>query len=147
MARTPIPTWSFAVAVVRRGDRFLLVQEARHGQTWYLPAGRVEPGETLEEGARRETLEEAGVPIEPVGLLRMQYTPIGDGHARLWVAFLAVAVDDTPPKSKADHHSLQAGWFTLDELARLPLRGPEVVELCQEVARGLPAAPLDRLRR
>ena len=41
MARTPIPTWCFAIVVVRRGDQFLLVQERSHGQPWYLPAGRV----------------------------------------------------------------------------------------------------------
>ena len=47
MSRTPSATWFFALVVVRRGDRFLLVHERKHGQTWYLPAGRVEPGETL----------------------------------------------------------------------------------------------------
>src|SRR4051812_25175444 len=63
MAREPIPTWFFALVVVRKGDRFLLVQEHEHGQLWYLPAGRVEPGEGLCAAALRETLEESGVPV------------------------------------------------------------------------------------
>ena len=42
MPREAIPTWFFAIVVVRRGDRFLLVHERKHGQLWYLPAGRVE---------------------------------------------------------------------------------------------------------
>lgn len=34
---------------------------------WYLPGGAVDPGETVEEGARRELLEESG--ITPTGPL------------------------------------------------------------------------------
>lgn len=74
MAREPIPTWCFAVVVVRRGDRFLLVHERKHGQLWYLPAGRVEPGESFATAACRETLEEAGVPIRVTGLIRVEHS-------------------------------------------------------------------------
>jgi phosphatase NudJ len=42
MSREPIPTWYFALVVVVSGDRFLRVHERKHGQLWYLPAGRVE---------------------------------------------------------------------------------------------------------
>jgi len=63
MPRKPIPTWFFALVVVRQGDRFLLVHEAKHGQGWCVPAGRVEPGETLFDAALRETSEETGVPV------------------------------------------------------------------------------------
>ena len=34
------------MAVVRLGRRFLVVRERKHGQGWYLPAGRVEAGES-----------------------------------------------------------------------------------------------------
>jgi phosphatase NudJ len=36
--RVAIPTWFFAVVVVRFGPRFLFVHERKHGQGWYLPA-------------------------------------------------------------------------------------------------------------
>src|SRR5262249_19177094 len=67
MPREPIPTWFFALVVVRKGNQFLVVHERKHGQLWYLPAGRAELGETLLEAARRETLEETG--LEGRGLL------------------------------------------------------------------------------
>lgn len=35
---------------------------------WDLPAGYLDPGESFETGARRETLEEAGVEVELVAL-------------------------------------------------------------------------------
>lgn len=46
--------------------------------------------------------------------------------ARVRVVFLARPADATPPKSVPDEHSLEARWVTLDELASLPLRSPEL---------------------
>jgi len=128
MPRDPVPTWSFVLAVVRRGHHYLLVQEAKHGQGWYLPAGRVEPHESLVAAVHRETLEEAGVPIVLDGLLRVERVVRGEGGVRLRVIFAAHPADDTPPKSVADEESLRAGWFTLEEAAGLPLRGDDVLE-------------------
>ena len=108
MTREPIPTWVFALVIVRKGDRFLVVHERKHGQLWYLPAGRIEPGETLAQGARRETLEETGVPVEIDGILRVEHTPHPKGTARLRVLFTAHPVDDTPPKTQPDEESLEA---------------------------------------
>jgi phosphatase NudJ len=142
MAREPIPTWFFSLVVVRDGDRFLVVHEAKHGQRWYLPAGRAEAGETLAGAALRETLEETGVPVVLEGLLKLQHTPAVD-CARVRALFLARPADDRAPKSEADEHSLEARWVTLDELARLPLRGPEVLAIFRWVAEGAPVYPLD----
>ncbi len=136
MSRTPIPTWYFALVVVRLGRRFLLVQERKHGQRWYLPAGRVEPGETFQQAAVRETREESGIPIVLEGIVRVEHTPSESGSARCRVVFVARPADDTPPKSVADGESLGAGWFTLDEIARLPLRGDEVYALFEHIADG-----------
>ena len=144
MARSPIPAQCFALTVVRRGDRFLLVQERKYEQTWYLPAGRVDPGETFGEAARRETLEEAGIPVRLDGVLRVEHSPLPDG-IRLRVFFLAHPEDDRPPKRNADYESLGAAWVALDELDRFPLRGAEVRALLRYVAGGGPVFPLGLL--
>lgn len=56
-----------AVGVIcLRGDEVLLIrrgQPPRLGE-WSLPGGRVEPGETLRQAARRELTEETGVTAE-----------------------------------------------------------------------------------
>jgi len=59
-----------AGARVTHEGRLLLVREARAPETWVLPGGGHEPGETFAETARREVWEEAGVDCEVTGLWR-----------------------------------------------------------------------------
>src|SRR5216684_2915660 len=144
MARDPIPTWFFAVVVVRRADRFLLVRERTHGQLWYLPAGRAEFGETLQAAACRETMEEAGVAITLTGVLRIEHSLIVGG-ARIRAIFIGEPADDRPPKSEADSESMGAEWVSIDELGNYPLRGPEAEALLRYVASGAPVYQLGLL--
>jgi phosphatase NudJ len=133
------------LVVVRLGRRFLIVQERKHDRLWYIPAGRVEPGESLEEAARREALEETGVPIIPEGILRVQYTASDNGAARLRVIFVARPASDLDPKRVPDHHSLQAKWVTYDELEEHPLRSDEVERIFSYVLRGATIHPVSML--
>jgi 8-oxo-dGTP pyrophosphatase MutT (NUDIX family) len=119
-----IPTTLVVLVVVPHEGRYLVVQE-RDG-TWYLPAGRVEPGENLMAAAIRETAEEAGVLIGLRGVLGFDHQCVA-GSAKLRFAFVGYLGLATPPKSRADHHSLGARWATSAELAALPLRHPEVL--------------------
>ncbi|WP_354634586.1 NUDIX domain-containing protein [Planktothricoides raciborskii] len=141
MSRQPIITFYFVLVVVRYHHRFLLIQEPKYGQNWYFPHGKVDPGETLMAAAVRETLEEGGIPIALDGILRIEHTPVKD-KARFRVIFLAHPLDDTAPKSIADHESLRAGWFCREEMKKLPLRAQEVCEICDYLASGGPIYPL-----
>jgi 8-oxo-dGTP pyrophosphatase MutT (NUDIX family) len=144
MGKEPIAALLFAVAIVRKADRFLLVHERKHGQRWYLPAGRVEPGESFAEAAVRETAEETGVPIRLCGLLRVEHS-ISPGSLRVRVVYYAEPADDTPPKQVPDEESLGAAWVSLDELDRYALRGPDVRDYFEYVARGGVISPLEVL--
>ncbi len=136
-----IPTCFFVKVVVRQGDRYLMVQECKFEQTWHLPAGRAEPGETLVTAALRETLEETGVPIVLDGILRIEHSAHAD-KAFLGAILLAHPVTDTPPKSTPDDESLCAAWFTLEEIIRLPLRERDVLDALRYVAAGGQPSPL-----
>jgi 8-oxo-dGTP diphosphatase len=60
-------------AIVIQESRVLLIQRGQEplkGE-WSLPGGALELGETLEEGVRREVLEETGLVVEPVQLVEL----------------------------------------------------------------------------
>lgn len=139
--RPPTPTWAFAITIVRRDNRFLLVQEDKPGQPWYFPAGLVELGEGFAEAAVRETLEEAGVCVRLTGILKMVHTP-RDDSARLRVVFVAEPLGEATPKSLPDEHSLQARWVASAELGEYLLRGESVRQLIHDLEQGCPIFPL-----
>jgi len=145
MARAPIPSFYFALVVVRRSDEFLLVHERKHGQLWYLPAGRVEAGESFQSAAERETLEEGGIQIRVNGIVRVEHTP-SDVYTRVRVIFTGEPLDDTPPKQVADDESLGAAWVKVKDLGRYPLRGTEVKDLLEYVEDGAPIYPVELIQ-
>lgn len=58
-----------AAAVVTDADRVLLVRRNPDdylGGLWEIPSGKVDPGETIMEAARRETWEETGLTVSSV---------------------------------------------------------------------------------
>lgn len=59
-----------AYCVVLSEDGFLMIRNERRGG-WEMPGGKLEEGETSEEGVVRECLEESGYLVKPVARLNM----------------------------------------------------------------------------
>ncbi|WP_030906608.1 NUDIX hydrolase [Streptomyces sp. NRRL F-5126] len=68
---------SVAAAVIIHDGRVLLVRRrVSEGQlSWQFPAGKVEPGESREQAAVRETREETGLAVSAVKLLGERLHP------------------------------------------------------------------------
>ncbi|NP_001347403.1 8-oxo-dGDP phosphatase NUDT18 isoform 2 [Mus musculus] len=106
-----------------------MIQEAKREcrGTWYLPAGRMEPGETIVEAMQREVKEEAGLLCEPVTLLSVEER----GASWIRFVFLARPTGGVLKTSKdADSESLQAGWYPRVSLPT-PLRAHDVLHLVE----------------
>ena len=79
------PQYKVGVAAIVITDGQILLAKRSYEpwkEYWNLPAGFVEVGETLEEAAARETLEETGMKVEVLGLhkvLTYHDDPRGDG--------------------------------------------------------------------
>ena len=136
----------FSLAVVRENDKYLLVEErVPDGETaWYLPAGGVKSGEDFQKAAVREAQEEAGILIEPLGLLGGDQVVAEDGQTtKIRMVFLGKVVGGSL-KTSPDEESVRAAWFRPDEIQKLRLRDDEVIEWI-EVAEKLKGSPLPLL--
>jgi phosphatase NudJ len=140
MARTPFQAFLFVLVVVHHEGRFLLIQEAKgpNRGKWYLPAGGVQPGESLVEAAIRETYEEAGINIVPKAILWIE----DEGRVYeedLWAGrwrFILRAEPAFPGQAPGDtEDSLDARWLTFEEIQKLPLRSLEVLSILAEAPR------------
>lgn len=135
------------LAVVEHAGRLLLIEEAneRLRGKWNLPGGRAEPGESLSAALVRETREEAGIEVTPSALLYVDHLPAqADDPGRFRFFFLATARTHLP-KSVPDHHSLRAAWFSLSELATLPLRNATVALITQLLTASPSTLPISSL--
>lgn len=112
-------------SVVSHSGRVLLCRRAiepRRG-FWTLPAGYLELGETAEEGARREALEEAEATIRLEGLLAV-YSISRIGQVQL--IFRAGFADAAAPHFAAGPESLEVALFGWDEIPNDDLAFPSV---------------------
>ena len=119
------PRVGFGVMIVRDGQVLLgkrhedLVKASSklHGEgTWTMPGGKLDFGETLEDGAYRETVEETGVKIDKNRLKIVSITNniVTDAHF-VTIGFLAQNFRGEPRVMEPDE-IVEWQWFDLNKL-------------------------------
>ncbi len=101
--------------VIEKDGKYLLVQEAKAScrGKWNLPAGHLDPGETLIEAAKREAKEETGCDVEPVKICQIG-NRVSENDLFVSVIFSAkliredITIDET--------EILDVKWFSYEEI-------------------------------
>lgn len=117
------------MAVIFNNDgEVLMMQEAKSscaGQ-WYLPAGRIEPGEDIDDAIKREVFEETGLEMEPTTLVLVQCA------SKAWFRFVLtgrIVGGTLKTPAQADAESLQAKWVS--DPSQLSLRGNDILPIIE----------------
>ena len=92
-----------------------------YGETWGLPAGKIEEGEDPRQAAIREVEEEVGIKLDPKKLQEVvkSYLDV-DGLRYVFHAF-RVRLDKSPQIRLEPQAHTEAKWLTVDEALKLPL--------------------------
>ncbi len=104
-----------------------------YGETWGLPAGKIEEGEDPRQAAVREVEEEVGIKLDPVTLQEVVkiYLEV-DGLSYVFYAF-RVRLDKAPQIKLEPQAHTEARWLTVEEALKLPLiiGGGEILKYYQ----------------
>ena len=143
--KVPLSSLSFrpsAYGVIVRGDRVIVVNTKSTGK-FSLPGGGVETGEMIEEGLKREILEETGIDVDVRELIHFNenyfyYDPLDEAFQSYQYFFLC------SPKTelKGNHiiEDLEAydpQWMHIDHLDEGNVQGLEmgILPVMQELLR------------
>jgi ADP-ribose pyrophosphatase YjhB (NUDIX family) len=125
--------------IVERENRFLLVYEEADGKKVYnQPAGHLDPNESLETAAVRETLEETGWSVRLTELLGINlYVAPSNGITYFRTTFIAEAISQDTSR-KLDTGIIEAVWLTYDEIVtrKDQLRSPMTLQVIDDYRAG-----------
>ena len=110
--------------ILERDGRVLLARrglEPRKG-CWDLPGGFLQETERAVDGLRREFLEETGLEVEPVELMRIDVEPYAGRHV---FSVTWIVRGEGEPVAADDVDELR--WFGVDELPEMAFPGQNLV--------------------
>lgn len=123
--RNPFPTVD--VVLYREGRGVLLIERRNPPHGWALPGGFIDYGESAEQAAVREALEETGLAVRLTGLLGVYSEPGRDPRFHtLSVAF--TAVDDGDREPQAGDDAGKARFFPLGALPDMAFDHRRIVD-------------------
>src|SRR5271157_4107060 len=99
------------VAVIHEGK--ILLTQREDFETWILPSGDVEDGESLAQAATRETKEETGLDVELTRLVGV-YSWLGNWSSGYRVLFAAKPIGGEIKYQEGE--TIAVEWFSFDKL-------------------------------
>ncbi len=133
--------------VVEKDGKYLLVQEAQEKcrGKWNIPAGHLDPNETIFDAAKREVKEESGFDVELTGVCQIGNQKL-ENDVFVSVVFATKVIGGN---IKFDPNELlDVRWFTYEEIVAMKdqLRMESFVLGTIDNARNGLVAPMDIVR-
>lgn len=96
--RNPLPTVDIVIELAggEGPGPIVLIQRANEPQGWALPGGFVDYGESVEQAAKREALEETGLQVELLALLGVYSQPGRDPRFHTQTTVFAARAEGSP---------------------------------------------------
>lgn len=129
--------------VVEKDNKYLLVQESKpqcYGK-WNIPAGHLDPGESIFDGAKREIKEETNCDVELTGVCGIGNHIVPNGTFAAIVFTTKLLTGTVKPQAG---EILEAKWFSYEEIIAMSdqlRRADWIISAIDFARRG--AAPLD----
>lgn len=132
---TDWPPHITVAALAERDGKFLFVEEEIAGRiVLNQPAGHLEPGETLFDAVRRETLEETGWRVEAVSIVGIYHYRAPDTGITYHRITFAVQPEEHTGRA-LDPIVRAVHWLAPGELAGFTLRSPMVLQSLDDYRR------------
>ena len=135
-------------AVIEKEGKYLLVQEAKEScrGKWNLPAGHLDPGETMADGAKREAKEETGCEVELTGVCQIG-SRVKENEVFASVIFTTKLMREEIEFDSAE--ILDVKWFSYEEILvmRSKIRNEGLLIGAIENARNGVVAPMEIVRQ
>jgi ADP-ribose pyrophosphatase YjhB (NUDIX family) len=112
--RNPIPTVDI---IIENGDKIILIKRKNPPFGWALPGGFVDYGESYEQAAAREALEETGLAVKNLRQFHTYSDPERDTRMHTASTVFIGTADGLPTAGDDAADVAHFGWDELPELA------------------------------
>lgn len=120
-----------SAVIIEENDKILLIKRVKEGQTYFVfPGGQVERGETFEQAAIREALEEIGVIVELEELFFELSFNGQQVYYRAKIIGGKIGTGTGPEYSQPELYSgtFEPVWLAENELTKHDVRPMELIE-------------------
>lgn len=125
---------SIPYRIVAGSPEILLVRPWKDRDVWGIPKGHVDPGETHEQCAIRETREESGLEVELEDCLPECKVDF-KGEKKRVITWIARQVGGELRPQDPDGEIVDVRWFPVDALPRLHVYQAPVINAAVALAR------------
>ncbi len=142
-----------ARAIVIEGDKILVMHRNKEGSKYYtLVGGRVNDGETIEQGLVREIKEETDLDVISYQLVYIELHPAPYNEQYIYLCRVAphgneIAVQDSSEEGIMNKHGANTHtplWAYTGSFKNIPFRTPQLQEaILHGIKKGFPKNPIN----